>query len=480
LEIDKNRSSVFVDHRVVRHVSVAFALLLALRGPGSPVPAALGHDQAIADLRHLHAALRELHPGLERYGAPADLEAAVARVSEQIGRSVTHRELFRLLASLSPAIRDGHTRFHYPPLLQRQARSWPLLPLHVRAKGGARLEVARACGASPDWAGREIVAIDGIPAPELLEQALAMRPRDGFGTGHPRWSLGRAFGFSEALNLLGGPVAERRVRLAAPDESVALRAVPADVLESTCPAPALERTEGLAFRGESALLTIPSFVPDLAGRYQTWFERIARGGARALVLDLRDNGGGLDSNGSLLFAHLGRAPFRYYDRIVVRTLDPRPPFAGFAALLRPWRIERASDGTLQFTGHRCLGLQPPASPGFDGPVVVLMNGGTYSAASEFAAIARANRRATFVGEEAGGAANGNTAGVSADVVLPHSGIRVQVPMMRYEVAARGLPPGRGVVPDLEVVPTAAELLAGRDGALEQALLVARRLAEEER
>jgi hypothetical protein len=100
-------------------------------------------------------------------------------------------------------------------------------------------------------------------------------------------------------------------------------------------------------------------------------------------------------------------------------------------------------------------------------------GGTFSAASEFAAVAAASDRATFVGEEAGGAANGNTAGVSAELTLPHSGIRVQVPLMRYDVAAPGLPYGRGVVRLLEVREAVRELAAGRDAARERALAFAR-------
>jgi hypothetical protein len=57
-------------------------------------------------------------------------------------------------------------------------------------------------------------------------------------------------------------------------------------------------------------------------------------------------------------------------------------------------------------------------------------------------------RATFVGEETGGGYEGNASGTFAILTLPHTGIRVVIPLVRSELAV--VPPkerGRGILPD---------------------------------
>ena len=48
------------------------------------------------------------------------------------------------------------------------------------------------------------------------------------------------------------------------------------------------------------------------------FEKIAARGAKTLLLDLRDNPGGEDALGKLLFAHLVDQPFPYYEELTVK------------------------------------------------------------------------------------------------------------------------------------------------------------------
>jgi hypothetical protein len=462
----------------VRQVLLASVLALAtVPGPSG----SLSRRQAQEDLRHLHAALRELHPGLYRYSTRAQVDEAFAQAEAQLPGTVAADELFRRTAALSTVIRDGHTRFRIPASLEKQASAWPLLPLRILV-GRGRLFIANVCGGPPGLAGREIRAVDGIPAAEVLARAGALRPRDGSNETYPRWALDQPLAFNEALNLLLGPRDGHRLAVASGEttETIFVAAERREAL-SACVGPDVARSAALRFHDDDriAVLSLPTFVPDLSEDYRGWFDTLARRRTRGLVIDLRDNGGGLDRNGSRLFAHLTRKTFSYYDRIVLNTVRPRAPFKQFAELLRPWRIEPDERGRLLFTGHECLGAQQPEAPAFDGPVVVLVNGGTFSAASEFAAVAAAHRRATFVGEETGGAANGNTAGVAALVALPHSGIRVQVPMMRYEVAAPGLDQGRGVRPAVEVEVTVDDRRSGRDRGAEQAMTLVRRLVQEE-
>ncbi|MFL5581377.1 MAG: hypothetical protein ACJ8AO_13490 [Gemmatimonadaceae bacterium] len=76
----------------------------------------------------------------------------------------------------------------------------------------------------------------------------------------------------------------------------------------------------------------------------------------------------------------------------------------------------------------------------------------------------------FGGEETGGGYDGNTSGLNALVVLPHSRLRTKVMMYGYWNAVRpAAQPGRGTIPEHVVPRRVADLLDGNDRALARAL-----------
>lgn len=82
---------------------------------------------------------------------------------------------------------------------------------------------------------------------------------------------------------------------------------------------------------------------------------------------------------------------------------------------------------------------------------MLIDGGTFSTAAEFCAVARSLGRATFVGEETGGGYEGNASGTFAILTLPQTGVRVVIPLVRYELAvAPARERGRGIQPDYRI------------------------------
>jgi hypothetical protein len=167
-----------------------------------------------------------------------------------------------------------------------------------------------------------------------------------------------------------------------------------------------------------------------------------------------------------------RRPFGYYRALEART--DRVSFwrhtnadSSFNARFRVGLI-RTARGTFRLppARHQNLGLQRPVPPVFAGRAWVLTDGGTFSTAAEFCAVARSLGRATFVGQESGGTYEGNTSGTFVILTLPHSGVRVVIPLVRYSLAVKPAPrPGRGVPPD-HAVPSAAD---SGDAVLDEAL-----------
>jgi carboxyl-terminal processing protease len=160
-------------------------------------------------------------------------------------------------------------------------------------------------------------------------------------------------------------------------------------------------------------------------------------GAKALILDLRGNPGGLAAMAIPLAARLVAKP------LVLGTIQ----FRDYANTLN---------------ASPSLGVTP-----FTGPVVLLTDEGTASTSEVLAAGLQEAGRALVVGDTTLGAVL-----PSAIVGLPGGAI------MQYVVAdfrtPRGiLIEGRGVQPDRRVVETRAALAAGRDAVLDAGLVAAR-------
>jgi len=205
------------------------------------------------------------------------------------------------------------------------------------------------------------------------------------------------------------------------------------------------------------------------------FEGMRDHGTKSLILDVRDNGGGEDELGRILLSYLVDKPFRYYTDLVLN--DRGFSFARYMTRfdsIPANLVTKGADGKYHCTGHPNWGVQQPIQPHFGGKVLVLMNGASFSTTCEFLSHMRDLGRATFIGEESGGAYVGNTSGGLAHVILPNTQVQLGVPIMRYDLAVKPAKPfGRGIQADVPVTYTIAELIAGTDKELARALELAR-------
>jgi C-terminal processing protease CtpA/Prc len=236
----------------------------------------------------------------------------------------------------------------------------------------------------------------------------------------------------------------------------------------------------LTFTDDSAVarLRIRGFGgQDYPGLIETAFRTVREKGTKALLLDLRGNGGGVDEYGAMLVSYFTDKPFRYFDHIKVITL--RPSFATLPAST----LDRLRDGTVPDPKggylvtpklHKGVGEQAPGKYPFLGTALVLADGGTFSTAADVTAVLHNMERARFVGEETGGAYEGNTSGLNALVTLPASQLRLRVQMWGYVNAVSRGKKGRGTLADDPVEKRMADLLRGIDAPLERAVALARR------
>ena len=447
------------------------------------------------DFRIARQALEEGHIGLYRRTSKGDLDRLFDRTGAAIDRPLDAFEFYRLVAPVVAAIKCGHTEVGLPADVRQELETRTLLlPMRVRLLD-RKVYVFRDLSAGKDGrlAGSEIRSVNGLPIARIVDTMLAATPGDGdVESSRPLLLDGWRFSL-QLVALLGLPSPYRmevRNHATGKVEQVSLEGVPLPTLREVwrsrypqdqrpiTPAEVKEFDDG-----SIALLTIRNFegFADAAGQQKLddflkeSFEGFEVRHTRALIIDLRSNGGGYDYLGALLLAYLVDEPFTHYADIAMndRTFDFLKYAVEDAGIQESW-LKRRADGRYHLVGHPTWGVQKPVASRFKGKVYVLINGGSFSTTSEFVSQAHFHRRATFVGQEAGGAYDGNTAGFMPVLELPHSKLRLEIPLVSYRLAV-GAPPhaGRGVMPDEPVGPTIDDLLAGRDAELEKALALAR-------
>ena len=389
-----------------------------------------------------------------RYSTAQEVESFFVRLDRDVERITSERELYARLAPFAEILKDGHTALQRSEAVQRAAADTKLLPFELYLLDN-RLWVLRSrISAVP--AGAEIVSIGDEPAVSVVRRVRSAEPRDGNSESGPRFTLSRRFRFARLLTALDGerevyPLGVRRDG-AAEVVNVEVPSVTGRSLQEwAASAQSAGDVLSLANVQDVPVLTLRSFGAGLETRLREAVRTVVQQKSATLIIDVRGNGGGMDALGLQLFAHLASGPFQYYRALRVRVDS----------------IERP------FTGHPNLGTHQPDAVNFRGRVVVLMDGGSFSTTAEFLAAVRASGRATFVGEESGGAECGNTSGRSAMVTLPHSGLLLHIPLVRYETAIPCDGRGRGILPDVAVPVTVQDLLAGRDPQMARAVQIAR-------
>ncbi|HJW43615.1 MAG TPA: S41 family peptidase [Geothrix sp.] len=400
----------------------------------------LSEDERIAGLSRFWSEVKFNFVDTDRLDA-LDWDALYLRTLPKARAAATTADYYRVLAELCAQLKDGHTNV-YPAAEIREARgAQPLL--RTRLVEGrvlvTRVEDAalKAQGVKP---GVEVVTVDGKPVKAYAETFLA--PYQSAST--PQDLDTRIYTYA----FLSGPLAET-ARVGFLDEAgrrfeCAVSRVPGEVRRKEMPP-----EPPFSFRmlpGGVALVTLTTFgTAATADQFMAAFPQIAA--AKALILDVRANGGGNSSVGYRILATLAKAPFL---GTAWATRDYKPAFRAWE---RPRQVYRQSPSPMPPDGDRH----------FDGPVAVLTSPATYSAAEDFSVAFVAMKRGLVVGEPTGG-----STGQPLFIPLPGGGsARI---CTKRDTFPDGKPfVGVGVQPDRLVRPLVADFRQGRDTVLEAAL-----------
>lgn len=493
---------------LLQSAGLASAALLPHR-PGwaaAPAPATLQRDSALAaaalrrDLALLDRVYRELHPGLLRYLTPGQWQHAVRTLDAQWAARGEHRldDAYVALSRLLAQVRCGHSYANFynqrPEVAQALFEGHDRLPFTF-AWLARRLVVTG--GALPP--GTEVLSVDGVPAGRILDGLMPMVRADGHNDGKRRALLSvdaregyETFDIFHGLTTQAGDRFQLVVREPGrTPHRVELPAIDLAARRAMSPrstAPASDAAPPWALRFDAAghaVLAMPSWaLYNSAWDWSAWLDRtlntVIDAKASRLIVDLRRNEGGLDC-GDLILARCTPRPLpvQAEERLVrYRRVPPdlNAVLDTWDTSFRDWGdraqpvADRAGFYRLQPSGAAAdTGASSIAPQGrrYTGRLVVLTSSTNSSATFRFAALVRAHRLGTLVGEVTGGNERGVNGGAFFFVRLPESGLEVDLPLIGY-FPAGPLRPDAGLTPDVLVHETLDDLSTGRDRTLETA------------
>jgi C-terminal processing protease CtpA/Prc len=481
---------------MIKHVNwcIIFALLGCVWSSSSGLAQTIPVSLLQEDFRIMRHALEQAHGGIYRYTSKAEMDRTFERALQKIDHPMTDLEFWRLVAPVVAHIKCGHTSIRLPKTLQTQMETTiPRFPLIISVLG-ARIYISQdLVKADSHLEGSELVSINDVPAKNLLNTFRTVVTGDGntskakdYRISHYGWFLDLlyAFGIESPFRVVyrdrdGKHQSATLAGLEMPAGNKAW--------EARNPAKP-EMNAGLMFLddGNIAVLTIrhwyefadPKRKISFSDFLRQSFLEIQQRHSTDLIIDLRDNDGGLDAPGKQLFSFLWDKPFHYDADINANAREfEHFKYAPGAKPLPNDLFELQADGKWHHIKHPNLGVQQPSQPNFRGRVFALMNGGSFSTSAEFLAMLHFHRRATFIGEEEAGGYYGCTAGRVDNVILPNSKLQLGVGLVTYYQAVSGYKyRDRGVLPDYPVSYTIAELRQGKDKEMDLAI----RLAHEKR
>jgi C-terminal processing protease CtpA/Prc len=418
--------------------------LLPLPQPRFDDGPVIGPADLLSDFEGWLAAMRALNPALELRADMPALARVAAEIRTSLRQPLSRRAAWARFALLNPHLGDGHSGVFMPnyrgALQAHLSGGGRVLPVDVRfGRDGSLRVFAGMTAAKGVQRGDRLLGINGRPVAELLEQMLQRAPGDSVQQ-QRAWVARRfaalywhLYGDTREYDLLLQPEGAACPRASRLDGATTLPMA----LQPNPPA-----ADVLSWRliGDVGYLRVDSFDADfqgaLADMARQAFARFTQARVRAVVIDVRENGGGDDPPWQQsLMEHIASRPYAqlssYAVRVTQENARPGESIGEVRHVAYDKRFTPTPDNPLRFTG----------------PVYILVGPYSYSSAIQFAVAAQDFGAARIAGEETGGLAC--QTGKTRSVAMPRTGLAAVAPSIAF-TRPSGEGCRHGVLPDVPV------------------------------
>lgn len=436
------------------------------------------------DLSFLQKVVYQGHQGVFLFNTRDSLDRFFDDLRSHLqGDSVPIEQAMVSILLATARIRDGHTSVETPFFTNKTT----VLPFTTTVIGDQVFIIGNYSGDTTLHRGTALKTINNIPVETVIRLGRLLHSGDGYNTSFTQ-SIASVY-FARHYSLLFGTRPMNIVTTAQADGKITEHRVPgisrADLIKLLSvkgkrpPAdrPVLKYRNMVLRRDtafkDMAILQLGSF-PN--GHFKRFYRRAFRWlddqSIRTLVLDLRYNTGGNVHNMGFLCAQILDQDLRYqYERQrhtrLARYFNTRGKI-NFALLWLKYnltfRLKHARSGNTQVRKWR---VKPHKKHNFNGQLMVLTNGWSFSSASMATSFLKNRGNAIVIGTETGGNEAGNCGGGYPKLTLPKSRFKIRFPVfhLRYDIGKKDI--GRGVQPDYPTPYTIEAILSGSDLEMEQ-------------
>lgn len=497
---------------------VLFGSCASVKKYNSQINALKNEAQLRSDVDYVYERLQKLHPKLYWYISKKDLDYKFDSLKSTINAPMTSNDFFFKLSPVISSIKQGHMRIY--PLTKRltgkevralnKRGTSPLSQLTYEVFDNKLYIVKNASSDTCIKVGSEVVSVNSIKPQEVFSKFSNTFASDGFN--HTFLSKVYGWQFSNFFYVYSGQRDSVLCELKYNDTltHVLLKRgkdgpskVEGKIKLKTSAEKELAKKESkkearkrilqgyntqtktysknLRLMGSDSSIAVMKINDFSRGMYRKFyresFKKMDSLKTKTLILDLRDNPGGKLNEISNLYSYLADSNFYLIDKMevtsrtsfVLGSYSRSTPFVfkaisftvGLPFLMGRLTRVKKEENKYYFSLPEAK-LKHPSRISFKGKVYVLINGGSFSASSIISSDLKGSQRAVFVGEETGGAYNGCIAGRMPVFTLPESKLKIHFGLGLIQPYYKSDLDGRGIIPDVEVLPTIEDRIKGAD------------------
>lgn len=444
--------------------------------------------QLLADLAIAKETIMSIHPGVTRYLDEMQLAQLFSQTKQQLSQPQSVKDAYLIFSKLAATLQCGHTHtgiYNQSALIDQltlaPANKLPLLFQNIDNRWFITHNLSDKSIIRP---GTEIIAINNMAVKTISQQLRSFLSADGNNPAQLKY-LTQLLPttsyqlFDAYFPLLFNPDNEHyKLTLRLPNSG---REVIIDVAALTLKEreqallnlePTLaDNTSSWQYRtlaNNTVYLKLGSFATynmefDWRAFYAQAFTDIAQTQAQHLIIDIRGNGGGSDETmlqlGEYLSGSLNKQLPFITKRSNIEISDNIKPY------LKTW------DNELFTQAQPSIPILEKVQTPFDGKVWLLVDGANSSATFMMAKQYQDAGIATIIGSPTGGNVNGINGGGMFFMVLPNTQIEIDIPIYQYLPVDDIVDPQntQGVIPDVLIKPTVADIITAQDGVLKRVL-----------
>lgn len=450
------------------------------------------------DVQAMEQTLKKNHPSLYWYSGEAEINASFERAYALLKDSMNEIEFRNIIAETIFPIRCGHTSVRPSRKYEQyqEGRRNKTFPLGMKILDDSTLIVTINLNRrdSVIRTGTRILAVDELNAKQIIDSMLRMISIDGNSENFSYQNLSNnfnasynnRFGVKKNYNVTyldqKGEIRNKVIPVFDPATDT-LRRRPFTVNRVPPASPETftrrqRRLQGVrSFSIDStntyATMRLNSFGPGLKKQFlKKSFRELRKKNIEHLIIDVRNNGGGLIKTSLFLTKQIHQKPFIFADSIYAMHRKIRSNAHISKRFIYNLGLfflsKKVNDSMYAFRLFRVKTYQPGKYK-YEGKVYLLTGGYSFSATTLFAASVKGQENVMIIGEETGGGYYGNNGVFIPEMILPNTDVRVRLPLYRI-VNNKDFPKnGSGVMPDLEVKPTAETIRLNKDPKMEKAV-----------